>query len=151
MSNRINRLSQSLNYRLSAPTSGLNLRDSIDNMSQTDALVLDNFIPQDSKLVLRRGYNTYHSSHNAFLTLATYKKYNQSRFIGISGGKAYNLTSAKNVSIYESVSFVENRCQTFQYKDYLYFMNGIEKPKVFYINNEGKDVFDQLKSYLFHY
>ncbi len=142
MSNRINRLSQSVSYIIPAPTEGLNLRDSLDNMKQTEAIVLDNYIPKDTKLVLRKGYNTYYSSENPFLTLVAYKKYNKSRFIGISDGKAYNLTSSKNIRVYENVSFIENRCQTFQYKDYLYFMNGIEKPKVFYINDEGQDIFE---------
>lgn len=143
MSNQINRLSQSINYTIPAPTEGLNLKDSLDNMSETQAIVLDNYIPKDTKLVLRKGYNTYYSSEKSFLTLASYKKYNKSRLIGISGGQAYNLTSSKDVKTYESVSFVENRCQTFQYKNYMYFMNGIEIPKVFYINDNEKDVFEE--------
>ena len=141
MSKQINRGNRSINYILPAPSGGLNMRDSLDNMDIKDAIVMDNYIPQDTKVILRKGYSQYAKSVSPFLTLASYKKYNNSRFIGISGGQAYNLTSKQNIHIYEDVSFSESRCQTFQYKDYLYIMNGQDIPKVFYINENGDDVF----------
>ena len=143
MSNQqINRGNKSINYTLPAPVGGLNVRDSLDLMPQTDAIILDNYLPQDTKLSLRKGYSVYAKTLSRFLTLAAYKKYNEPRFIGISAGKAYNLSSKQRIKIYDNVTFLENRCQTVQYKDRLFFMNGVDTPKVFYVNDEGEDVFE---------
>ena len=141
MSNLINRGSKSINYTLPAPCGGLNMRDSLDTMLETDAIVMDNYIPFDTKVKLRKGYTLFASSSKPFLTLASYKKYNNLRLIGISDGKAYNLSSKKNISSYE-IFFSNSRCQTFQYKDRLFFMNGVDIPKVFYIDDEGNDIFE---------
>ena len=46
-------------FQMPAPVGGLNLRDSIAQMPGTDALVLNNWVPQDSYLELRGG----HASH----------------------------------------------------------------------------------------
>lgn len=138
---QINRNNRSVNYTLPAPVGGLNARDSLDTMSPTDAIVLDNYIPGDTNLFLRRGYSVYVKNDKRFLTLASYSKYNEPRFIGIADGKAYNISSKKNVTQYEGISFTDSRCQTVQYKDRLFFFNGVDTPKVFYVDDGGEDVF----------
>ena len=132
----INRANKSINYTLPAPCGGLNVRDSLDEMEISDAIKMDNYIPKDTKVTLRKGYTQYFRSKKSFVTLASYKKYDKSMFIGISDGTAYNLTSKKNVKTYKDISFTISRCQTFQYKDRLFFMNGVDKPKVFYIDED---------------
>lgn len=141
MLKQINRNNKSINYTLSAPIGGLNVRDSLDAMSSFDAVVLDNYIPRDTKLSLRKGYTVYTKTDTAFLTLAAYKKYGAVRFLGISDGHAYNISSKKNIKTYNSITFQNNRCQTVQYKDRLFFMNGVDKPKMFYVDDNGNDVF----------
>ena len=136
----INRKSKSVNYTMPAPVGGLNARDSMDNMPAEDAIILDNYIPKETKLALRKGYSAYAKTQTGFLTLASYKKYNEPRFIGISDGYFYNLTSKKYISSYEEAKLQNSRCQTVSYKDRLYFMNGTDKPKVFYVDDNGKDV-----------
>ena len=136
---QINRNNRSVNYTLPAPVGGLNARDSLDTMSPTDAIVLDNYIPGDTNLFLRRGYSVYVKNDKRFLTLASYSKYNEPRFIGIADGKAYNISSKKNVTQYEGISFTDSRCQTVQYKDRLFFFNGVDTPKVFYVDDGGED------------
>lgn len=138
----INRSNKSINYTLPAPCGGLNMRDSLDKMDISDAIKMDNYIPKDTKVTLRKGYTQYFKSKKSFLTLASYKKYNQSMFIGISDGIAYNLTSKRNVKLFDNVNFTNSRCQTFQYKDRLFFMNGVDKPKVFYIDEDLSEKFE---------
>ena len=48
---QINRRTKSQNYTLSAPIGGLNVRDSLDTMPETDAIVMDNYLPQDTKII----------------------------------------------------------------------------------------------------
>jgi hypothetical protein len=43
-------------FIMPAPTGGLNYRDPISNMSPNDALVLDNFIPTQTGVQLRKGW-----------------------------------------------------------------------------------------------
>ena len=138
----INRVNKSINSILPAPVGGLNKRDSLDTMSETDAIVMDNYFPNNNSVSLRKGYTSHYKTENPFLTLASYKKYNADRLIGISGGKAYNLTSKNSVETYEDVSFQNNRCQTVQYKDRLFFMNGTDTPKIFYVDDIEGDCFE---------
>ena len=136
-----NRSNRSLNVTLPAPTGGLNVRDSMDLMSANDAIVMDNYIPSDTKVMLRRGYAVYADLGAKIETLAPYKKPDQERFIAVAGGKAYNITTAKEVKAYEDVSFGRSNCQICQYRDRLYFVNGTDTPKAFYVDEGGSDVF----------
>ena len=138
----INQSNKSVNHIIPAPIGGLNVRDNLDVMEATDAIVMDNYLPTDTKVKLRKGYSLHAKTGHAFLTLAAYKKYDNERLIGLSDNKAYNLTSKTNVRIYENVSFTNNRCQTVCYKDRLFFMNGTDIPKVFYVNEENEDIFE---------
>jgi hypothetical protein len=137
----VNRVNKSLNYTLPAPCGGLNVRDSLDKMAESEAIVMDNYFPGDTKLSLRKGYTSYVKTGTAFATLAVYKKYGTEKFIGISDGKAYNLTSAKKVSVFENVNFTQDACQTVQYKNHLYFLNGYDTPKEFYVDDDGVEHF----------
>ena len=143
MLKQINRSTKSVNYTLPAPCGGLNMRDSLDKMDITDAVVMDNYIPQDTKVTLRKGYSQYTKSKKSFQTLCAYKKYDYSRFIGISEGYIYNLTSKHNIRIISDIVFNNSRCQSFQYKDRLYLMNGTDIPKVYYVNDNGEDTIEE--------
>ncbi|MDD7313326.1 MAG: hypothetical protein PUH03_03100 [bacterium] len=142
MSMPVIRTSKSINYSLPAPTGGLNVRDSLDVMARTDAIVMDNYIPRETKVSLRKGYTMHAKLTAPVMTLAAYKKAGSERLIGVSGGKAYNLTSKKNVRVLSGASFQKNRCQTVRYKDRLFLMNGVDTPKVFYVNDNGEDVLE---------
>ncbi|MBQ8676867.1 MAG: hypothetical protein IJ529_00160 [Alphaproteobacteria bacterium] len=137
----VNRLNKSVDITIPAPTGGLNLRDNISSLAADEALQMDNYIPYDTKVALRRGYVDYVKTNTKFLTLSAYKSNNIQRFIGISQGQAYNLTSSAGIRVYDDVSFNNDRCQTVQYKNYLYFMNGSDTPKVFYIDDDGVEHF----------
>ena len=137
----VNRLNKSVNYTIPAATGGLNLKDSFESMAANQAIQMDNYIPYDTKVSLRKGYQNYVHTGYKFQTLCVYHNEEYSRLIGISQGKAYNLTSAANPRIYDDVEFNSSRCQTVQYKDYLYFMNGQDTPKVFHIDENGDEDF----------
>ena len=55
----INRENTSSNYTLASPIGGLNVRDSLDTMNSYDAIVMDNYIPTETKVALRKGYRSY--------------------------------------------------------------------------------------------
>ncbi len=138
----INRATKSINYTLPAPCGGLNVRDSLDTMSASDAIVMDNYIPRDTKVALRKGYSVYAKTDTPFLTLAAYKKSHTTKLIGISNGQTYNLSSKRNITLYDDVVFNNSRCQTVAYKDRLFFMNGVDTPKVFYVDDSEQDIWE---------
>lgn len=136
------RNNRSLSYTLPAPIKGLNVRDSLANMEAEYAITMDNYIPLDTKVALRPGYVEYVKTDGKVGTLVEYKTGEKNHFIAISGGKAYNISSQSNAYAYENVVFSDNYCRAQQYKNYLYFVNGNDVPKVYYIDSEGVEHFE---------
>ncbi|MBR3676169.1 MAG: hypothetical protein IKN71_03435 [Alphaproteobacteria bacterium] len=138
----VNRAAKSRDFILSAPINGLNARDSIDAMDPLYAITMDNYIPLDSKIQLRPGYSKHanFSEIGDIYGLAAYRKPNNNRFIAISNGKAYNITSGATITELGSISGNVD-CQNVQYKDRLFFVNGSDTPKVFYIDDNTQEHF----------
>lgn len=137
----INRNNKSISYILPAPLKGLNARDSLADMDAGFAITMDNYIPSDTKVALRPGYIEYVTTDDAVETLATYQRDNLRRFIAIAGTKAYKIVSQNQKTAFADVSFTSAYCQTAQYKNYLYFVNGQDVPKIFYIDDDGVEHF----------
>lgn len=126
---------------------GLNARDSVSSMQPLYAITMDNYIPQESTVVLRNGYSLHNKlgdDLSGIQTLAAYEKQGFERLIAIYNGKAYNVTSSTNEEIlpYEDVDFTASHCQTVYYKDRLYFMNGVDTPKVLNVADDGTTTFE---------
>lgn len=138
----INRTNKSVSYTLPAPIKGLNARDNPADMDAGYALVMDNYIPLDTKVALRKGYVLHNSLTSEIGTLAEYRGETTSVFLAVSGTKAYNVSATGNVYAYDNVTFGNNICRTQQYKNYLYFVNGLDTPKVFYLDGNGEHHFE---------
>ncbi len=135
------RKNKSVSYTLPAPIKGLNVRDNPADMDVGYAVVMDNYIPSDTKVVLRSGYVEYVGLPEKVYTLAEYKNGDNDVFLAISGGSLYNISSAKNVYQYAHEALNNGRCITRQYKNYLYFVSGNDVPKVYYIDDDGTEHF----------
>ena len=135
---QVNRGNKSRDFSVPAPILGLNKRDNLGAMAAQYAITMDNYMPIDNKIQLRPGYTEYYkfAKDSKVKTLVHYRKPNNDRFIALTDGKAYDVTSKAHVKQFAGVTFQNTRCQTVQYKNYLYFMNGIETPKVFYVDDE---------------
>ena len=106
----INRSAKSVNYTLPSPIGGLNARDSLDLMSETDAVVMDNYLPLDTKVALRRGYVRYAALDGKVRTLAEYKLPDENRFLAFAGSTVYNISSKAAIKDYKK-DFGEGRWQ----------------------------------------
>jgi len=133
------RRNKSLTYTLPAPIKGLNHRDAAADMDYACAISMDNYIPYEDKVVLRKGYVSYAGFGGAVRTLATYTVGAQSELLAVGNHKIYNISSKNNIYAYPDVFLSEDICHTVQYKNYLYFMNGIDIPKVYYTDNNGNE------------
>ena len=133
----VTRLSKSVSCTLPAPLKGLNVRDSLADMDVGFAIVMDNYIPLDTRVMLRPGYTEYIKTTDKVRTLCEYIKGNTHRFLAVIGNKIYNISSRTAPAAYDGITLTEGYCQTAQYKNYLYFVNGVDVPKAYYIDDEG--------------
>lgn len=141
---KFNRSIKSQNYNIPAPIGGLNVRDSLDNMSEQDAIVMDNYIPLDTKVALRKGYQKYVSLSGNVSTLINYNLPQNNTFLAFCGGNVYDITSNHNIKEYKK-NFGDNRWQYCQFKNRIIMVNGYDKPQTFYIDENGEKHFEELK------
>ena len=78
------------------PTGGLNLRDPISNMAPTDAVVLDNFIPRQQGVEIRKGWQ-YTTSEAAGISYESIFGYNaastaNNKLFAAANGNIYDVT-----------------------------------------------------------
>ncbi len=139
MIGKINRYVKSFDVSLPAPVGGLNKRDPLVSMHEADAIKMDNYIPTSNSVELRPGYEKF-ATFGAFdakkhvETLCAYKTADKSQMIGVYDGKAY-VVSAGSVVPLNGVHFSKNRCQTLCYRDRLFLLNGVDVPKVYYVDS----------------
>lgn len=80
---------------LQAPTDGLNARDSIANMKETEAPTMENWFPTPTSVDIRNGYASHVTGATLPVeTLATYAIGTTSKLFGVSGTSIYDVTSA---------------------------------------------------------
>ena len=91
----VDKRQRSFSVSLPAPVGGLNARDSIANMPETDAVTLDNWFPQTTDVALRHGYTesaTYTGQTESILIytgLAATKV-----FVGVKDDTTYSVYDA---------------------------------------------------------
>ena len=83
------------NYSLPAPVGGLNGKDALANMPETDAVILDNWFPLPSSIAVRNGYSNYATfTGNCYsimpYTVATSPKL----FVAVQNGSTYSIYDA---------------------------------------------------------
>lgn len=139
----VNRGAVSQTCSVPAPIGGLNARDSLDKMAVDDAIVMDNYIPLDTKVVLRKGYCKYAALPDKVSTLMCYNVSGANRFLAFCGGNVYNISSKQNVTVYGK-SFHSSIWQWCQFKHRLIMVNGSDAPQTFYIDDEGQTHFEDL-------
>lgn len=135
---QVNRAVKSRDITIPAPIMGLNCRDSVSAMNPLFAVRMDNYIPMDSYVELRPGYSVYvkQVSPAPVKTLTAYHNPGHNKFFACYNNKIFDITAPANVTDLE-VTLSNDQCQTIQYKNYLYFMNGEDTPKAFYIDGDG--------------
>ena len=84
-----------------SPTGGLNQRDAFDNMPATDAVLLKNFFPSTTTIILRNG----HAKHcdtgktDPVGTLMEYGAGGGSSLLAATAGKIFNVSTATPSSL----------------------------------------------------
>lgn len=78
-----------------APTGGLNAKESIADMPETDAVIMTNWFPEPATVKVRNGYDEHATGLGSTVeTLLTYNIGATQKIFGIAGGSIYDVTSA---------------------------------------------------------
>ena len=135
------RTANSKEVTLPAPIMGLNKKDPISAMGPLFAIEMDNYIPLDGKLELRPGYSLYASFQKSGLkvkSLAAYQYPQHNKFFAFYDNKMWDVTTEGTLTDME-ILLSTSSCQTIQYKNYLYVLNGLDTPKIFYVDANGDE------------
>lgn len=90
----INRQQVSKTASVPAPTGGLNARDALADMPETDAVIMDNWFPGPTSVAVRNGYENYVTGLPGWVeTLLRYSGNISSKLFGISGTAVYDCTT----------------------------------------------------------
>lgn len=99
-------------HPIPAPVGGLNAKDSIADMPDTDALVLDNFFPEPDYVELRRGYASHATGlTSAVESLMEWAGPSSRKMFGAAGANIFEVTSAGAVGAAEIGSLTNARWQ----------------------------------------
>lgn len=83
---------------IDAPTGGWNTRDPLDSMNPNDAILMDNWYPDNGAVCLRAGYKEYADS-GVSGNVRTLLNYEDTEFFAVSSnGNIYDITDASSVS-----------------------------------------------------
>lgn len=105
--------------RVEAPVGGWNTRDSVDNLSADEAIILDNIIPDMGKVRVRNGFVEHTDSDDLTVhtpgpveSLMIYKAGGVEKMLAADGGEIYDVsTAAAPAAITGGTGFSSNRWQ----------------------------------------
>jgi len=112
-----------------APLGGLNSRDSLDAMPQTDAIVMSNWFPTVEKITTREGYSSFCTGIGTgdVETLVEHNAGANRQLLAVgSNGTLYQIDSGTAVS--KKTGLSNGRFQTTEFNGNTLFVNGADTP-----------------------
>lgn len=89
------RRQRSAPFTLPVPIGGLNGRDALADMPASDAFVLDNWFPDNTKMTSRKGFASHVTGVGATIeSLETYAGGSSSKMLAFAAGSVYDVTTA---------------------------------------------------------
>lgn len=121
---------------IESPTGGLNARDPLADMPETDAVQMDNYFPTQSSVNSRNGYVTHASGITGNVeTIMAYSYGATQNLFAVASGNVYDVTSAGAVGIADVTGLSNSRMQYINFGtaggNYLLAVNGQNKMQVF--------------------
>ena len=118
---------QALRVNIAAPYGGLNTRDSESNMESTDAVVLENFIPEQGSVKSRNGFVEYCSLTGNVETLIEHFSGTTRIFLACHNNTISNITNPSSISVLGS-GYTNNKWQSVAFNGYTLLVNGQDNP-----------------------
>ena len=120
-----------------APVGGWNARDALANMGKSDAVILDNFVPKTTEVVLRSGSSDHVTGITGNVeTLCTYAKANGTyQMFAAAGTAIYDVTTPGAVGAAVQSGLSNARWQTTNFATtggkFLYMVNGADAARYY--------------------
>jgi len=118
---------QAKRVNIEAPFGGLNTRDSESNMEKTDAIVLENMIPDQGAVRSRNGFTEYCSITGYVQTLIEHFSAGNRKFLACHNGKISNITNPASVVELGS-GYLTDKWQYVAFNGYTLMVNGQDSP-----------------------
>lgn len=124
-------------HSIPAPIGGLNASDAIAAMSETDALIMDNWFPEPTQVSLRQGRVNWATGMPGWVqTVMPYvSKAGVRQLFGISGTSIYNCTSQAAVGAAVVTGLTNARWEYVNIGtpggEYLYAANAVDAPRLY--------------------
>ena len=115
------------------PITGWNTRDALTAMAPTDAIVLDNFYPDENGCTLRQGYVQFATGLGTGVvpTLAALQAGSIAKFLAGANGAIYDITAGGAVGAALASGFASNWWQTILFNKHLFWFNGTDAPQIY--------------------
>ena len=118
----------------SAPIGGLNTRDAVDLMPQTDAIRLDNFFPGSTDVSLRKGFTNHVTGlPSTVQSLMSYRSPSANKLFAASNNAIYDVTSSGSVGSAVVTSLSNAQFQDVNFTtsggSFLFIVNGADAPR----------------------
>ena len=119
-----------------APTAGLVTAKNIANMSETEALVMDNAFPSQEDVQLRRGYTQHATGMTGNVeTLISYGGLASSKLLAIANNEIFDVTDEAAVGAALDTGLTNNRFQYVNFGtaggQFAVMVNGADTPRVY--------------------
>lgn len=120
-----------------APTAGWNARDALAAMGKGDAVILENFVPKTTEVVLRAGSLDHVTGISGTVeTLAVHSAPSgTTTMFAAAGSSIYNVTAAGAVGAAVQTGLTNARWQTVNFGtaggNFLYWVNGQDSPRYY--------------------
>jgi len=120
----------------SAPIGGLNTRDAVDLMPQTDAIRLDNFFPGSTDVSLRKGYTNHVTGlPSTVQSLLTYNSPTVNKLFAASNNAIYDVTSSGSVGSAVVSSMTNSKWESVNFTtsggSFLFIVNGADSARYY--------------------
>ena len=121
---------------LPSPVGGWNARDSLADMGPADAVILENWFPSTSEVILRRGHTRYATGFPAHVeTVMSYNGTIDGKLFGISAGSVFDATNGGAIGAAVVSGLANSRWEWLNVAtlggNYLYMVNGADDPRTY--------------------
>jgi hypothetical protein len=122
---------QALRVNVPCPSGGLNTKDSESAMDPMDALIMENWFPNQGSVSTRKGFTEYATGLSGYVeTLMEYNANTIRKFICANGTTLNDITNPASI-ISVGTGFTNARWQWVNFNAYLIMVNGADSPKTF--------------------
>lgn len=113
-----------------APVGGLNTRDSVSALAETDAETMTNMVPEPGGVRSRRGYSEHLTGFSSYVeTVAEYSSSTTQKMVCGSGTKLYTGDETPGAATELATGFTSARWQTAMHTSNMILCNGADAPQ----------------------